>query len=623
MPDESVVDVSVVPLLKFTEFECYNSRFGIQNWARMMDGDGQLDFGIRGDNNRGPAHNFRSKIKDFKLWNIYITGVDLVYSSNVDLENGLILSEATNKAATGVSVNNASMEQKFKNLHIEGFQNGLRVPIDADKQFLGSLLENSHFSNNKRHLELMLSLPGKIVDFPNFFQIESGNTFEVDGSNINPSARFNTRATGGLAVEFDAASSFDIDSPLKEQASKGIVSYGWDFDNNGKIDAYGRRVSHYFDKLGSHDVALTVWDNQGATTRLTKTINVKPKQYLNPLLNSDFSSDNVFASASQGNSSFANRGWFATQGVIRDSNIGNGGSATLSGKYKSGIGQILQDDSIRRGKQSLSLDIKNTEGNLNKLQLNEIKVNLWGIDGEFYNDSLNLKGPSQAGVLPFNAKKLLEETVGGSSFDWKTFKWDVNVGQGFQFLLLRIDANRANNTGDFIAIDNVKLIGDGTPVLSSNPAPNPSIPIPTNSEPMGSKEIRIEAESMDLKNFRIGANDSASGGKLLTLKHGADRETGTASFDFAGISGKYNVVVGYYDETDGAGQMKIQHEQTVLDAWSLDRQLGSAAPDAKSLTSRMVAQGLTLETGDTFALTGTEVGGEYGRIDYVKFVHLE
>jgi parallel beta-helix repeat protein len=131
--------------------------------------------------------------------------------------------------------------------------------------------------------------------------------------------------------------------------------------------------------------------------------------------------------------------------------------------------------------------------------------------------------------------------------------------------------------------------------------------------------IVVEAESMKTKTYRVHTTLAASGRKVLGLRGGEKGETGMASFDFTGKSGKYDVVVGYFDETDGVGQMKVQHEQKVLDVWELDSQLGSAVPDAKSKASRMVARGLSIEQGDTFTLTGMESGGEFARIDYIAF----
>jgi hypothetical protein len=175
---------------------------------------------------------------------------------------------------------------------------------------------------------------------------------------------------------------------------------------------------------------------------------------------------------------------------------------------------------------------------------------------------------------------------------------------------LNIDLSATANNAQLAGIEVVKAGSSPMPQPSPTPKPTPGFPSP----------IVVEAESMKANTYRVRSNPFASGKSTLSLKGGEKGETGMASFDFAGRSGKYDVVVGYFDENDGVGQMKVQHEQTVLDTWNLEQQLGSGAPDAKSLTSRMVARGLFIEQGDTFTLTGKEADGEFARIDSVQFV---
>ena len=72
----------------------------------------------------------------------------------------------------------------------------------------------------------------------------------------------------GNAVFFDGSSSVDPDGE--------IVSYAWDFDGDGKTDATGKTASYVFAASGSHEVSLTVTDNDGNTDTVTKTIEVAP-----------------------------------------------------------------------------------------------------------------------------------------------------------------------------------------------------------------------------------------------------------------------------------------------------------------------------------------------------------
>jgi len=75
-------------------------------------------------------------------------------------------------------------------------------------------------------------------------------------------------AKAGASVAFDGGPSFDFDGE--------IVSYAWDFDGDGKTDATGKTASYVFSSSGSHDVSLTVTDDDGNTDTITKTIEVGP-----------------------------------------------------------------------------------------------------------------------------------------------------------------------------------------------------------------------------------------------------------------------------------------------------------------------------------------------------------
>lgn len=132
--------------------------------------------------------------------------------------------------------------------------------------------------------------------------------------------------------------------------------------------------------------------------------------------------------------------------------------------------------------------------------------------------------------------------------------------------------------------------------------------------------IRVEAESMTRQNYRLEANSTASGGQLIGFVGGDFGETGTASFDFAGASGKYDVVVGYYDENDGLARFSVTQNTATVDAWTANRATSSNLADAGSFTTRTLATGRTINAGDRFTLTGTEEQREPARVDYIEFI---
>ncbi|MCU0568954.1 MAG: PKD domain-containing protein [Oculatellaceae cyanobacterium Prado106] len=474
---QTEVDVTDVPLRELTGFQSYNSNVGINLWARMTNFDGQLELSSPAPTT---AHQARSRIDNFKVWNVRWNGVRVQYSSYVDIENGLISGNAKDPRGEGIFNNHAGFNNRFKNLWVSGFEQGMNQEFtDTDKDFLAPSIENSTFSRNT----YTLSKIGQPVekddegiarpdDFPSFFKIIDIKVKPGKG-NAKPKARFQAQSEGGLAMEFDASASFDRD-PLKPGetagsdplASKGIAAYGWDFNRDGAIDAFGRKVHHRFEQAGRQKVTLVVWDNQGVTHKQTKGLMVKPKAFVNPISDSDFNSSTPFLEGWQSNSQWSDEGWFATRDVTvtasREASAG-GSAAVLSkpGVWGGAIGQVIQDNGIRQGKQTLSLDLKNLEGNLAQpWRYNEITLTFWGVNGQFKNSVWEEKGPQRSGTLPMQRKQLLEKTFGGEKgtpFDWKTLNYEVNLGKGYQFLLFQVNTTATLDEGDLVAIDNVSL----------------------------------------------------------------------------------------------------------------------------------------------------------------------
>ncbi|MGC2857260.1 GDSL-type esterase/lipase family protein [Novispirillum sp. DQ9] len=136
--------------------------------------------------------------------------------------------------------------------------------------------------------------------------------------------------------------------------------------------------------------------------------------------------------------------------------------------------------------------------------------------------------------------------------------------------------------------------------------------------------FRLEAEDFDsLGTFRaetLGA--IASGGAGIRLPLGSEGAppgvSGTASAAFTGAAGTYTVSVRYFDEGDGTAGLSFARDGMVLDAWLLDAAGVGWTPDSGNGRTRTIS-GVTLDTGDLIALTGTRGGEEYARVDYVEF----
>ncbi len=490
--DETYVDVSAVPLLKVSGFEAYNALEGISSWARLRNKDGQLTLQFDSEGEERPAHDYRSTIEDFKVWNIYGTGVRFEYSGNTDLKDGLILGDDAYGA--GVSTNHASTKQHFDGIQVEGFKQGIKTPLDVSVEFVGSVLENSILRNNEVNFapteDFQFETGARPEDFSEYFQIRGGNQFEIAPDNVAPTAEFSDSAIGGLAVELDAQASYDGDSDLRGKESNGIVSYGWDLDGDGSIDRYGRQINQGFNQAGDYNIGLTVWDDQGASTTTQQTITVAPTAWKNPFLDSSFADPGASLEGWKSDSSYRDRGWFTTEKVqFSTTNGKNHLRLSSSDRWIAGAGQIVRDNGIREGIQNLSLDVKNIEGDTRSWLLNQVNVRLWGINGQFENQLWEATGPTAVGVLPMESSVLLDTTLGGESFDWTNFNWQVDLGQGFDHLFFQVNTQATVDAGDYVAIDNLRLTGDASAAATPGPVVPPNPPAPTPEPPVSEPPV--------------------------------------------------------------------------------------------------------------------------------------
>lgn len=91
--------------------------------------------------------------------------------------------------------------------------------------------------------------------------------------------------------------------------------------------------------------------------------------------------------------------------------------------------------------------------------------------------------------------------------------------------------------------------------------------------------LRLEAEQMSLSGYAIKTADHASGGRLIDL---SAKSSGKTSIKFDGENGKYNVILGYFDETDGKSSFKVKLNGSTLDSFKAQQTSGSTTPNAAS-----------------------------------------
>jgi hypothetical protein len=179
--------------------------------------------------------------------------------------------------------------------------------------------------------------------------------------------------------------------------------------------------------------------------------------------------------------------------------------------------------------------------------------------------------------------------------------------------------------GGTVVGDYNQLVNDGVPKVASGGSylggEHDNIDPDSGIEP--GEPIRIEAEDMDLSNYTVeNVPDVASGDQSIavaTFHHG---DKGFAETVFNGPDGFYTVVLQYYDEGDGIGQLKVSIDGQILDDFALDGTFGDGGASARSLTQRTLATGVSIETGDILEIEGTLLGAERARVDYIEFTQF-
>jgi alpha-glucuronidase len=142
--------------------------------------------------------------------------------------------------------------------------------------------------------------------------------------------------------------------------------------------------------------------------------------------------------------------------------------------------------------------------------------------------------------------------------------------------------------------------------------------IPDARGRVGHAPNRIEAEAMRLERFVVGPIvpwETASGGQAIRCP----AETCAAATTFHGAAGVYDVVVQYFDESDGASTFALNVGGRQIERWVADDVLPSREPNGHTSTRRVV-RGVRLTEGDTIRIDATPDRDERAVIDYIEVV---
>lgn len=463
----------------------YNGFRGVHTWLHNRDsGDMEGTFTFP----TFLAHDFRSTIENFTLWNVQ-SGVQNFYSTRFDFRNGLIVGDlqdpvdyfagndqqANNSQGIGLSHNHEEANHiTFDGLRVEGFEYGFQVfsPFNNQQQevtpYATSQLLNASFANVEHaFIPTNGSNPNSQVHrFSDLFVLDEATSFNTLGAatNVGPTAAFSFTAGEGRSVTLDAAASFDSDPSSEVRAGDdGIAAYAWDLDNDGQYDdAYGRLLTLNFDLLGDYPIGLKVWDDDGATATTSQSVTVIESGYTNPFVDGDFSAAGPFAG--QHYNIWSGRrgiGWIARD-VQRDA----GGFAEI-GAPQFGLGgfaQLVRDEHVRRGAQTFSFDLQNASV---AGPTNVLRVRLFGANGQWDLDD-GAPSPIHAMEAP-EVATLVDVNLGAANLaNWQTQAYNVDLGaEGFEYLVINVEYFAYDEAqGDYFALDNFALL-PATPAAAS------------------------------------------------------------------------------------------------------------------------------------------------------------
>ncbi len=473
------VDITDVPLNQLSGFQSYNTETGIRVWSQLANFDGQLELSNRLPN---ASHEGRATIDNFTVWQVRSRGINTDYSSNIDFVDGLIVGNEERPRGNGIVHNHASNGLRYVGLSVRGFREGFNPQfpdIERNGVVTVASIEDSVFSDNEYNFAEIGEYKSNVSPDDYSTRLEVNNTtFEVAKNNKLPVPKFSSAAVLGLSVAFDASGSYDPDKTKYAVRSNGIASYGWDFDSDGKIDDFGRSVTHHFDKAGDQKVSLQVLDSHGAAQTITQTVKVSPIAYTNPFIDGDISNKAKLGKVGRLSSLAAGTGWQGA-GFARKAN----GTIASIGTRQSQLAQVIQNDRLHKGEQTLSFRLKNIEGSKRSTKNNIVTVQLWGVDGQFDGSIKTGNGPVQSGTRPIARELLFQKTYGGAGgqfFNFKNFSETIDLGDGYQHLVARIQTDLTDDPGDSVALDYFELSTEGVPPANlppkENQNPNPTQP---------------------------------------------------------------------------------------------------------------------------------------------------
>ncbi len=139
-----------------------------------------------------------------------------------------------------------------------------------------------------------------------------------------------------------------------------------------------------------------------------------------------------------------------------------------------------------------------------------------------------------------------------------------------------------------------------------------------NTEVIEPVVLRLEAEDFQLQNYVIEEGDFASGEQLISLRKSSEN-VGIASTTIDELSGAYDIVLGFFDESDGKAEIQVQLNDNVVGSVLLNQELGDRMPSDITFQEATI-RNVMLNPGDILTVQGIVDNAEFARIDYLDFL---
>ena len=214
-------------------------------------------------------------------------------------------------------------------------------------------------------------------------------------------------------------------------------------------------------------------------------------------------------------------------------------------------------------------------------------------------------------------------TVGGTATadaDYTALSGTVTITAGATTALIDVSVldDVLEEGAESVIVTLTGATGDADVVLGASTEATVTI----SDDDQSASAITVEAESITNLGgaYAIENNNVASGGAMLSLVGFPGNEEGSATFDFAGSSGTYNIVLGAFDESDGApaASLEVVVNGNSVGTVVLDQDPAGAGANANTQVERSVAQ-VSINAGDTITINGFESGNEHARFDFIRF----